>query len=154
MMAELKQKAKEKHDETPWWVRISVLLVGGVIGGLLLVVIWFTNEVKTYEGQNRENAIAACERGNDARVADIDNLRNDIHRLNAQLRSTVRDAVNIQLYLPEATEWVDSKLDEAKALKSGITLKQLTIENKLNDISGFAAHPGSSIVDCELAYPK
>lgn len=150
MMAEL----KKAHEEAPWWVRLSVLLVGGVLVGLLLVVMWNTNEVKTFEEQNRTNAITACERGNEARVATVGNLKNDIHRLDAQLASTVRDALNIQKFLPNSSAWVDSKLREARALREGIEFKQKTINDTLASMDEYAVRKGSPIIDCDKAYPK
>lgn len=150
MMAELKRA----HDETPWWVRLSVLLVGGILCVLMLTVLYFTNQVKEYEQQNRANSIAACERGNEARVADVRNLNADIERLNAHLASIVRDAVNLQRYLPAAQSWIDVKLTEARALKHAIEDKRLIARDKLAAVEPYAVSEGSPLADCERAYPK
>lgn len=150
MMAELKRA----HDEIPWWERIEVLLVGGILCVLVLTVLYFTNQVKEYEQQNRANSIAACERGNEARVADVRNLNADIERLNAHLASIVRDALNLQRYLPNAQSWIDVKLTEVRALKVAIEDKRAIAQEKIASIEPYAVRKGSPLVDCQRAYPK
>lgn len=142
------------HEKPPWWVRGIILATFVMIAFLAATVIVFTNRVKGYSEQNRQSAISACERGNEARVGDVQNLENDIMRLRAQVVSEQADIDGLRQLDPPPAEWIRSKVDAKAAMLAGIRFKHQSIETKLVSVAEFAESPGSPVIDCQQAYPK
>lgn len=148
------EELKKVHHETPWWVRLAVLAVGAVLAILIVVVGVYTNDVKGFSEQNRANAIAACERGNEARVGDIRNLRSDLTRLKQQRKAESADIAGLFRSPVQDPVWVAAHADARDAMTAGIVQKRFAIDETLDSIKGLTFPDKPAVIDCQSAYPK
>lgn len=145
---------KRAHDETPWWARLSVLIVGLVLAGLLIVVLDFTSRVKEAAEQNRVNSIVACYSANQGRQADIVDLTSDLVLLRASALELEADIAGLRVRVPEGTEWLAAKRASLEATRAAIALKRRSIDDQLAAVAEYAVRPGSPLKDCQKAFPE
>lgn len=140
--------AKRLHEDTR--ARLSVLFVGLVLAGLLLVVLDFTSRVKEY----RESALEACYSSNQSRQADVVNLTSDLVLLKASALELHADIAGLSTWVPDGTEWLASKRASLKATRAAIALKRHSIDDQLAAVAEYAVRPGSPLKDCQKAFPE
>ncbi len=140
--------AKRLHEDTR--ARLSVLFVGLVLAGLLLVVLDFTSRVKEY----RESALEACYSSNQSRQADVVNLTSDLVLLKASALELHADIAGLSTRVPDDTEWLASKRASLEATRAAIALKRRSIDDQLAAVAEYAVRPGSPLKDCQKAFPE
>lgn len=144
---------KKAHNETPWWARGAVLTLFAAVSFGVIVMLDFTDEVKRYGEQNRVNAIISCQRANENRAADIENLRGDIERLEGTARAERADIAGLRAMGVTDLEWIGAHGENLVGIERNIAQKEKAIQRKIASIEPFAAEPGSSQKDCEKANP-
>lgn len=161
-------EVKEVHEETPWWVRGAVLLVGAILAVLLVVTLGLSNsakiasddakrathDVRLIAEQNRTNAITSCEAANIAREGDIKNLLDDIDRLQRSRVAEWADVAGLRRSLITDDVWIQAHVDAARGYTKNIAQKRAAIRTKLESVEPYAIEEGSPIKNCEAVNPK
>lgn len=142
----------------PTWLKAVLVVVAGLnIAAVLTgaVLLW-TNagtdsrqgeDIADLIGQQQDNSLAACERGNDARVAEVANLQGDV----LVLRSDRALLEAVQSLAPPGTlAEAYSKSIRAKSL--AIKRKRQSVDEVIESQADVAVEPGSPEADCDKAY--
>lgn len=120
---------------------IPILLIVGLVV-ILFVGIRNTSHISDLTDQNRAAQFATCERTNDARVASVQNLRNDRHNL--------RNDLHFLKSLPPSqglSAFIAKKVDS-------IAAKTEAIHGAIAANAPVAVHPGSVRADCVRAVDR
>lgn len=137
--------------EMPRWLKVALVITFGtnVVAVLTCGALLYSNsKIDTHQGENistliasqHADQLAACERGNDARVAEVGNLESDL----ISLRSDRKLLEAVQA----ATEPSPVYATAIEAKNRAIRRKHKAIHETIEAQAPVAIEKGSPVVDC------
>jgi hypothetical protein len=144
--------------ELPAWLKtalvaVIILNVAAVITGAVL--LWTNADTDSDQGkdiadliaQQQDNDVAACERGNNTRLAEVGNLRSDVLVLFSD--RALLEAVTAASPPSPLAEAYETSI-RSKTLAIG--RKQQVVDEVIESQAAVAVKPGSPVADCDKAY--
>lgn len=126
---------------TRWVRRNYSWLLPAVAIILMIFVAIGVNAILT---QQHDSQLESCARGNESRVATVDNLRSDRHKAELELAKERRVEERYPLM---------ARSDYIAFLPKYIRGKERTIHRTIASQKTVAVRPGSPVVSCQRAYP-
>lgn len=144
--------------ELPRYLKVTLAVVAALNIAAVLVgaaLLWTNSGTDEQQGkdiaslirQQQDNNVAACERGNNTRLAEVGNLRSDVLVLLSD-RALLEAVASASPPSPLTAAYETSIRSKTLA----IGRKRQVVDEVIESQAAVAVKPGSPVADCDKAY--
>lgn len=144
--------------ELPTWLKVALVgvIALNVTAVLVGAVLLWTNvgtdstqgkDIADLIAEQQENNLAACERGNNGRLAEVNNLRSDLIVLRSD-KALLEAVADLSPPSPLTAAYETSIRSKTLA----IARKRQVVNEVVESQASVAVRPGSVVADCHEAY--